>query len=98
MPYFNTDRVRKELAGVDPVSRQSDNFNQGIYTKEFSRKTYQAMLDKAGEKVRSGRKDVVLDGSYSSIDERARVIEQAAALNARCVFIQCVCSDKVVRG
>jgi len=97
MPYYNTDRVRKELAGVDPVSRQSDNFNQGIYTKEFSRKTYQAMLDKAGEKVRSGRKDVVLDGSYSSIDERTRVIEQAAALNARCVFIQCVCSDKVVR-
>ena len=97
MPYFNTDRVRKELAGVDPVSRQSDNFNQGIYTKEFSRKTYQAMLDKAGEKVRSGSKDVVLDGSYSSIGERAKVIEQAVVLNARCVFIQCVCSDKVVR-
>ena len=97
MPYFNTDRVRKELAGVDPISRQSDNFNQGIYTKEFSRKTYQAMLDMAAIKIRSGHKDVVLDGSYSSIEERARVIEQATVLNARCIFIQCVCSDKVVR-
>ena len=97
MPYLNTDRVRKELAGVDPVSRQSDTFNQGIYTKEFSRKTYQAMLDMTEEKVRSGCKDVVLDGSYNSIEERARVLVQAAALKARCIFIQCVCSDKVVR-
>jgi len=96
-PYFNTDRVRKELAGLDPVSRQSDNFNQGIYTKEFSRKTYQTMLDLAAKKIISGCKSVVLDGSYSTMDERSKVIEQAAALGAGCVFIQCVCSDKVVR-
>lgn len=96
-PYFNTDRVRKELAGLEPVSRQPDAFNQGIYSKEFSRKTYQAMLDLIAVKIRSGHKGVVLDGSYSSMDERARVLAQAKALDARCIFIQCVCSDKVVR-
>jgi len=97
LPYFNTDVVRKELAGLDPVSRQSATFNQGIYTQEFSRKTYQAMLDLTTIKIRSGHKGVVVDGSYSSKDERGRVLEQAAALNARCFFIQCVCSDKIVR-
>lgn len=96
-PHFNTDRVRKDLAGLDPVSRQSDNFNQGIYTKEFSRKTYQAILEQAVQKIRSGQKGVVLDGSYSSRDERARVLEQSAALEAGCVFIQCICSDTTVR-
>ncbi len=66
LPYFNTDVVRKELAGLDPASRQSATFNQGIYTQEFSRKTYQAMLDLAATKIRSGHKGLVLDGSYSS--------------------------------
>ncbi len=97
LPYFNTDRVRKELAGIDPVSRQPDQFNQGIYTEEFSRKTYLAMLDLAAAEIRSGHKGVVLDGSYSSRDERARVLELAVVLNTGCVFIQCVCSDSVVR-
>lgn len=97
LPYFNTDRVRKELAGIDPVSRRPDQFNQGIYTREFSRKTYQAMLDLAAAEIRSGRKGVVLDGSYSSRDERSLVLELAVALDTGCVFIQCVCSDMVVR-
>jgi len=35
---YNTDRVRKELAGLDPVTNCPDGFNQGIYTQEFSLK------------------------------------------------------------
>lgn len=97
MAYFNTDRVRKELAGIDPVSRQPDQFNQGIYTREYSRKTYQAMLDLAAAEINSGSGGVVLDGSYNSRDERARVLEVANALDAGCVFIHCICSDEVVR-
>lgn len=95
--YFNTDLVRKELAGIDPVSRQPDQFNKGIYTREFSRKTYQAMLDRAANELRTGRRGVVLDGSYNSRDERARVLELANSHNAGCMFIQCVCSDRTVR-
>jgi hypothetical protein len=94
---FNTDRVRKELAGLDPASRQPDQFNQGIYSREFSRKTYLAMLDLAAAEIRSGRNGAVLDGSYNRRDERARVLELADTLDVGCVFIQCVCSDEVVR-
>lgn len=97
LAYYNTDRVRKELAGIDPGSRQSDQFNQGIYNREFSRRTYQAMLDLASAEMKSGCKGVVLDGSYNSRDERTRVLELADTLDAGCIFIQCLCSDKVVR-
>ncbi|MCL7486774.1 MAG: AAA family ATPase [Desulfobulbaceae bacterium] len=95
--YFNTDLVRKELAGIDPVSRQPDKFNKGIYTREFSRKTYQELLDRAANELRTGRRGVVLDGSYASREERARVLELAASVGAGWVFIQCVCSDQAVR-
>jgi predicted kinase len=95
--YFNTDLVRKELAGIDPASRQPDKFNKGIYTSEFSRKTYQEMLNRAASELRAGSRGVVLDGSYGSMEERARVLELAASVGAGCVFILCVCSDQTVR-
>lgn len=96
-PLLNTDRVRKELAGVDPASRQADGLEQGIYTGEFTRRTYQAMLDNAEDKIQSGCPAVVMDGSYKDREERRRVLELAAKLGARCVFIQCVCGEKTVR-
>ncbi len=97
LPYYNTDRVRKELAGSDPSDRRTDGYNLGIYTREFSRRTYQEMLDRAAADIRSGCYGVVLDGSYNSRDERGRVMELADSLGAGSLFIQCVCSEAVVK-
>ena len=96
-PYINTDRVRKELAGIDPTTKQTDQFNKGIYTSEFSRKTYQAMLDEAAKLISAGRDGVVLDGSYGSLEERARILVLAQTLAVEYVFVQCVCSQETVR-
>ncbi|MCI5209954.1 MAG: hypothetical protein D3910_14420 [Candidatus Electrothrix sp. ATG2] len=45
-PYYNTDRVRKELAGIALNERRPDGMDQGIYTPAFTEKTYQAMSEK----------------------------------------------------
>ena len=95
--YLNTDRVRKDLAGIDAATRKTEGYDQGIYSGEFTRKTYQAMLDSAEQKILAGGQAVVLDGSYSSREERSRVVDFATRLNAGYVFIHCVCSDKTVR-
>ena len=97
LPYYNTDRVRKEIAGLDPVSKCPDTVNQGIYTREFTRKTYQAMLDCASEDLDNGRRGVVFDGSYTSMEERANVRKLAADYRAGCMFILCYCSEDEVR-
>lgn len=97
LPYINTDRVRKQLAGLEPVTSQPDQFNQGIYSSEFTRKTYQAMLDKAEQEIKTGGKGVILDGSYASVAERARVLELAEALGVEYMFIQCICSEDTVK-
>jgi len=91
--YLNTDRVRKELAGLAATERRPDGIGQGIYTAEFTRRTYSAMLERARVELARGR-GVVLDGSYADRQERARVID-CAGLAAR--FILCTCSDEIVR-
>jgi len=97
LPCYNTDRVRKELAGIDPSQRRPDGFQVGIYTPEFSRKTYQAMLDRAAADIGSGLAGVVLDGSYNSRSERDMVRSLAAEKDAQCVFIHCVCGEDEVK-
>ena len=95
--YYNTDRVRKELAGLEPSSDCGDELNQGIYSKEFTLKTYGTLLDRAREQLLQGAEGVVLDGSYSTLLERGRVREFAAELQVEPVFILCKCSDAEVK-
>jgi len=92
IPYFNTDVVRKELAGKAPQSWQGSDFNQGIYTPEFSRLTYEALVEHARSAL-TGNESVVLDGSYSSKAERRRVVACAQQCNTPVYFILCRCDD-----
>lgn len=94
--YLNTDRVRKELAGLAATERRPDEQDQGIYSREYTEKTYQAMLDAAGRELRQGR-GIVLDGSYSRRMERDRVRECARKAGAAMSFILCRCSEEETR-
>jgi len=93
LPYFNTDIVRKELAGKAPESRQGSPLNQGIYTPEFTRMTYDGLLDHARREL-SRNQSVVLDGSYHKSSERQRVLQCAAECGASLFFILCQCDDE----
>jgi predicted kinase len=94
-PCYNTDRVRKELAGIGATDR--DGMDRGIYTPEFTDKTYQAMLNRAEQDLKQGREAVVLDGSYSREQDRAKVIRLAGSLEAAVFFILCSCSELEVK-
>lgn len=93
--YCNSDVIRKEIAGLLPESRQHEPIGQGIYSSEFSRKTYDVMIEKAQSAcLGNGDNIVVLDGSYQNQEERNRLLE---SLQGRCrvVFIYCYCTEKV---
>lgn len=96
-PYYNTDQVRKELAGLRASDRRPDQVASGIYSSDFTEKTYQALLDRSGEDLAAGQQCVVLDGSYSRRKDRDRVRELAARYGARSIFIFCTCSEAAVR-
>jgi predicted kinase len=106
-PSYNTDRIRKELVGIAATERRPDGMGQGIYSPEFTKKTYQAMLTKAAQELNNRAAGVVLDGSYSRASDRHKVRQLAlsftpastpnAQQTVRTLFILCSCSNEETR-
>jgi predicted kinase len=92
IPYFNSDRVRKQLAALSEETSRQDGFNQGIYTSDFSRRTYTALLERAAAHLQQGV-SVVLDASYQAKEERQRVRDLAGRMADRICFILCTCPE-----
>ena len=97
MAHFNSDRLRKELAGISATAGRQESLDQGIYRSEFSRRTYDALLSRAEQECRAGR-PVVLDASYQSRAERDLVRDLAVRLGVDVFFILCNCpEDEIMR-
>ncbi|CAK8724089.1 AAA domain-containing protein [Candidatus Electrothrix laxa] len=94
LSYYNTDRVRKELAGLATNERRPDGMDQGIYTPEFTKRTYQTMSERATQDFNKGATRVVLDGSYSKATDRHKISELAHTLGTSVLFILCSCSEQ----
>ena len=89
---FSSDRVRKELAGINPTDSRRESVDSGIYTNGFSQKTYKALLDKADIRLRQGE-SVIIDASYQYAHDRQDVTELAKNLDSQVYFILCQCSE-----
>ncbi|MEN8136627.1 MAG: ATP-binding protein [Thermodesulfobacteriota bacterium] len=97
MAHYNSDRLRKELAGLAPTVGQQESLDKGIYSGDFSRRTYDVLLTRAEQECLAGR-PVVLDASYQSRVERDRLRDLAARLGADIFFIHCICpEDEIMR-
>ncbi|NIR92482.1 MAG: gluconate kinase, partial [Gammaproteobacteria bacterium] len=75
-------RVRKELAGITPAESQRHAIDTGIYSEEFSEKTYKALLERAEVHLQQG-KSVILDASYQYVRNRQSVRALAKKLNCQ---------------
>lgn len=95
--YYNTDRVRKELAGLRPTDRRPEAADEGIYAACFTERTYRAMLERAAGDFSRGQTMVVLDGSYGRRTDREAVRRMAVVHGARCVFVLCTCAEDEAR-
>lgn len=93
--YLNSDLIRKELVGVASASGRGEAPNQGIYTPEFSRRTYDELMHRGTAAMAEGR-SVLLDASYQSRAERDRVRNWAAGLKVPVHFVQCICPEEEV--
>jgi len=89
---FNSDRVRKELAGINPTNSRRESVDSGIYTNVFSQKTYKALLDEAEIKLKQGE-SVIIDASYQYAHDRQDVTELAKNLDSQVYFILCQCPE-----
>jgi predicted kinase len=97
-PYFNTDVIRKELAGIESTRSCAQSIDCGIYSPQFSRKTYDAVLDRTVQALRNncGVPCAVMDGSYQYRRERQLVVERFEKW-CEIIFILCHCPEKVTK-
>ena len=84
----SSDRVRKELAGLDPTTSAADAFGEGIYAPEHSERTYRELLHRA-EVLLSRGESVVLDATWSRRDQRLAALLVAQARRADLVQLRC---------
>jgi aminoglycoside phosphotransferase family enzyme/predicted kinase len=85
-----SDMIRKQLAQIDPTQPRADAFDQGLYSAQWTARTYDALRREAGETLSNGR-SVLLDASFLHRADRQAVAREAATRGAAAVFIECVC-------
>ncbi len=95
--YHNSDVARKELAGLAASSRQTSGYDTGIYSTDFSRRTYDFLISLARKDFARERKTcVILDASYQSSAERQRICLEFAH-EAKLLFVYCRCDESVLK-
>jgi aminoglycoside phosphotransferase family enzyme/predicted kinase len=79
MVVLSSDRLRKELADRSPEQPAASGYREGIYSPEWTRRTYAELLHRAGALLGMGE-SVVLDASWTDSSRRA----DARLLAERC--------------
>lgn len=93
---IRSDRVRKELAGMSPEEHAYEPYGQGIYSPEFSKKTYEEMMARAKDRLSKGS-SVILDATFSKKWQREAAKEVAVNAGARFLCIETVAPEEVIR-
>lgn len=91
---LNSDALRKRLAGLGTTQPVPAAYGADIYSAEWNRRTYAALLDDAQRALASGR-SVVLDASFSRQAQRLAAVEIGQARGADIWFIEAVCPEEV---
>ncbi len=85
---ISSDVTRKRLAGIPVTERRLEGFHGGIYSPEFTRKTYDTLFAGAEEVLADGGR-VLLDASFIDRAERLRAKELAEKCGARFIILEC---------
>lgn len=67
--HLRSDELRKELAGLAPLSRDLSAFGKGLYRQEGTDRTYRALADRAEVHLTAGR-TVIIDASFAEKGRR----------------------------
>jgi predicted kinase len=93
---IRSDSVRKQLAGLTPETRRMDEWCEGIYSAEFSERTYGKLHERAAEELQAGR-PVIIDASYRREAWRDAARELSEPCHAKFIVVEVTCSDAARR-
>jgi aminoglycoside phosphotransferase family enzyme/predicted kinase len=93
---LHSDEVRKQLAGLKLDEEQKVPFGEGIYSAEWTERTYGALIAAARRELEAGS-SIVLDASWSSAARRAAARALAEEYEALFAIVECSAPDDVLR-
>lgn len=91
---FNSDAVRKQLAGITPETTAEVSFAAGIYADEMSRRTYRRLEQLADSELASGH-SVIIDAACGSAAARAGFARIADSRRTRFVILHVQCTHDI---
>lgn len=103
--HVNSDIVRKQLAGIVPTARpaavpaalppavSTGTYESGIYSREFSQRTYAALLEAALQSLSHGC-GVILDATFQLRRGREEARAIANQMSVPVLFVECECSPE----
>jgi aminoglycoside phosphotransferase family enzyme/predicted kinase len=94
---IRSDVVRKELAGLDPKASARGGFDEGIYTKEWTTRTYAECLLRAERKITEGGR-VIVDASFGDDGHRREFLATASRLGVPGLLLICTVNADVARN
>jgi len=96
LTLISSDITRKKLANIWIKERRFEEINTGIYSPEFSRKTYDTMFSKAKAALEEGS-SVIIDASFIKAAEREKAKKLAEATGARFFILECKLEEELTR-
>jgi uncharacterized protein len=93
---YNSDRVRKGMVGLAPLTRASGPANAGIYGAAISTKVYDHLYAMARKAIAEGR-SLILDATYSAVSHRDKLRHLADGCAIRILFAECRTGDDGLR-
>jgi aminoglycoside phosphotransferase family enzyme/predicted kinase len=85
---IRSDIERKRLAGMLPTQSAADHHREGIYSPEFSHRTYARLADSAESCLRAGF-DVIVDAAFLDATDRELFRALGKRVGVRRIIISC---------
>ena len=89
IPTVSSDITRKALAGLSQDQRGESDYGGGIYSEDFTERTYDALVVQAAKMMTEGF-SLIVDASFSRARHRARLAKVAMEAGTEAWLLECI--------
>lgn len=93
---ISSDITRKRLANIPQTEHRFEPFKDGVYSEDFTRKTYDEMFAQARKLLSQGQ-SVILDASFKKRQDRLQAKKLADEMKVDFAVIECILNEKTVK-
>ena len=94
--HVRSDIERKRLAGLAPAADSRSPPDAGIYTRDYTIRTYDRLHECATAALLGGE-SIIVDAAFLRCDERLRFLSLAESLHARAALVHCLAPTETLR-